>query len=212
MRINPSAFLPFCDFGGNMSAMGVNIDLFEFPVCNSFKAKLMNDQLCYEVDLNLFSDNKYIEKYLELGLNFLMDYNEDRQLIFEKNTGKKVLGLANSVDIDKFQHALVYLDTIGKYVTTVLINKYTIQSIICEASCHPVTQSLGHLIIQSFGHLVTRSLGHLITQSLSHSIAQSLDHLDLVNWSWSLGHLVTWSLGHKSLFLYFQLCDPLTHG
>ena len=55
-------------------------------------------------------------------------------------------------------------------------NKYTIRSIVCEASCHPVTQSFSHLIIQSFGHSVTWSLGHLVT--------------------WSLGHLVTWLLGH----------------
>ena len=34
------------------------------------------------------------------------------------------------------------------------IYKYTIRSIVCEASCHPVTQSFGHLIIQSFSHSV----------------------------------------------------------
>ena len=60
---------------------------------------------------------------------------------------------------------------------------YTIRSIVCEASCHPVTQSFGHLIIQSFGHLVIQSLGHLVT--------------------WSLGHLVTSSVT-LSLATYFQ--------
>ena len=46
--------------------------------------------------------------------------------------------------------------------------KYTIRSIVCEASCHPVTQSFSHLIIQSFGHSVTWSLGHLLTWLLGH--------------------------------------------
>merc|ERR1712155_53286 len=55
-QMSPSAFIPFCDFGGNMSAMGVKIDQFDHRVCNSFKAKILYDQLCYEVDLNTFSD------------------------------------------------------------------------------------------------------------------------------------------------------------
>ena len=35
-----------------MSIRGVNIDQFDIPVCTSFKATILNDQLCYEVDLN----------------------------------------------------------------------------------------------------------------------------------------------------------------
>ena len=58
--ISPSAFIPFCDFGGNMSAMGVKIDKFDVPVCNSFQAKVLNDQLCYEVDLNRFSNQEIL--------------------------------------------------------------------------------------------------------------------------------------------------------
>ena len=55
-ELSPSAFIPFCEFGGNMSAMGVKIDQFDVPVCNSFQAKVLNDQLCYEVDLNRFTN------------------------------------------------------------------------------------------------------------------------------------------------------------
>ena len=39
--------------------------------------------------------------------------------------------------------------------------KYTIRSIVCEASYHLVTRLQGHLVTRSLGHLVTRSLGHL---------------------------------------------------
>ena len=76
--------------------------------------------------------------------------------------------------------------------------KYTIRSIVCEASCHPVTWSLGHLVTWSLGHSVTRSLGHSVTRSLGHSVTWSFGHLHSVTRSlvtWSLGHLVTWSLG-----------------
>ena len=49
---------------------------------------------------------------------------------------------------------------VREYVVSCWIVKYTIRSIVREASCHPVTQSFGHLIIQSFSHSVTWSLGH----------------------------------------------------
>ena len=115
-KMSQSAFIPFCDFGGNMSAMGVTIDQFGVPVCNSFQARVRNDQLCYEVDLNNFSDKNNLKNEINFGFNFLMDYNEDRQVIFEQNTSKaKLMGLAKSVaSSDQNQHAFVYLDTIGK--------------------------------------------------------------------------------------------------
>ena len=65
-KMSQSAFIPFCDFGGNMSAMGVTIDQFDVPVCNSFQATVRNDQLCYEVDLNTFSDKNNLKN--EIGL------------------------------------------------------------------------------------------------------------------------------------------------
>ena len=75
---SPSAFIPFCEFGGNMSAMGVKINQFDVPICTSFLAKIRNDQLCYEVNLNNFTNQNNLEKELELGFVFIMDYNEDR--------------------------------------------------------------------------------------------------------------------------------------
>ena len=98
-----------------MSEMGVKIDQFDVPVCNSFEAKLLNDQLCYEVDLNKFSDKKNIEKELEIGFNFLMDYNKDRQVILGQSVSKMELGLGKNVAAsDHNKHAYVYLNTIGR--------------------------------------------------------------------------------------------------
>ena len=99
-----------------MSAVGQKIDGFGQPMCNSFQAKILNDQLCYEVDLHKFSDKNNLKSEINFGFNFLMDYNEDRQVIFEQNTSKaKLMGLAKSVaSSDQNQHAFVYLNTIGK--------------------------------------------------------------------------------------------------
>ena len=58
----------------------------EVPVCNSFKAKILNDQLCYEADLNEYkSARTNVDKNLKLGLVFFMDYNEDRQVVVEED-------------------------------------------------------------------------------------------------------------------------------
>ena len=100
-----------------MSAMGVKIEQFEVPVCNSFKAKLINHQLCYEVDLNEFSVKSNVAKELDLGFSFLMDYNEDRQVIFDQEIRqlRYSYGLTKSVvSSDQSRHAFVYLDTIGR--------------------------------------------------------------------------------------------------
>ena len=98
-----------------MSSVGVKIDQFEIPVCNSFKAKILNDQLCYEVDLKGFSDKHNIINELKLGLNFIMDYNIDRQIAFnEKQKRTRNISLA-TVESDHNQQAIIYLNTIGEY-------------------------------------------------------------------------------------------------
>ena len=118
-----SAFIPFCEIGGNLSAMGVEIDQFSFPVCNSFKEKVLNDQLCYEVDLNRFVNVNTIDRDLELGFTFIMDYNEDRQVTFDRIiSNRENIGLTTSiVESDHHQHAFIYLNTIGNFTHLIAI-------------------------------------------------------------------------------------------
>ena len=105
-----------------MSSVGVKIDQFDVPVCNSFQAKILNDQLCYEVDLKKFSDPNNIHAELKLGFNFLLDYNEDRQVTLKKGIKGTKFGLAKSfVESDQNNHALVYLDTIGNKTQTIKV-------------------------------------------------------------------------------------------
>merc|ERR1711952_137109 len=116
-KISPSAFIPFCDFGGNMSSMGVKIDQFDVPVCNSFQARILNDQLCYEVDLNKFSNKSNIDNELKVGFSFIMDYNEDRQITFNEISQENGFNLGtfvSKVDHDQQNDAFMYLETIGE--------------------------------------------------------------------------------------------------
>ena len=83
---SPSAFIPFCVFGNNI--IGQKIDDFEVPVCNIFVAKNWNDQVCYELDLNLIKDEVDINHQLKDGILLILDFNEERQFKREKNSEK----------------------------------------------------------------------------------------------------------------------------
>ena len=118
-QLSPSAFIPFCEFGGNMSTMGVKIDQFDIPVCNSFQAKILNDQLCYEVDLEMLRNSNNIKNDIKLGLALLMDYNEDKQFVSDmkvdcednESFGSKIDGF------NEDENAFIYLNTIGIRLT-----------------------------------------------------------------------------------------------
>ena len=118
-RMSPSALIPFCGIGRNMSAMGVKIDKFDIPVCNSFTERVLNDQLCYEVDPNNFIQRKNILEGFKTGITLVLDYNEDREVSYgtQNDDGMQGDEEENIMDIlvqtDSKQEALIYLNTIG---------------------------------------------------------------------------------------------------
>ena len=98
--------------------MGANNNQFYIPVCNSFEAKILNDKLCYEVDLNRFSNKKHIKHELKSGFAFIMDYNEDRQVkkkerMIAMDNKKKFMKIL--MELNNNDHANIYLSTIGKF-------------------------------------------------------------------------------------------------
>ena len=78
-NLSQSAFIPFCSFGEDLSMMGKKIDQFDVPVCNSFRPKIHQNQLCYEVDLNKFKTFNNFKNQLKRGFTFLYDNNEDKE-------------------------------------------------------------------------------------------------------------------------------------
>ena len=110
-NLMPSAFIPFCSFGNEIGAMGIKIDGFDIPVCNSFKKKVLNDALCYEIDLEKFKDSSNINEQLQTGLVLVLDFNEDHQLHYDytKNESKEL----KFVEKDDTESARIYLDTLS---------------------------------------------------------------------------------------------------
>ena len=87
-HLSPSSFIPFCDFGGNKQEMGMKIKHFYSPICNSFHTKILNDNLCYEVDPNRFIDAQD-PWAMSKGLTLFIDTNLERQYPKRKvTTGK----------------------------------------------------------------------------------------------------------------------------
>ena len=69
--------IPFCEFGGNMSVMGIKVGNFQIPFCTGFEEKIINDKLCYTIDLNKKRRKEQVD---DLTLRLFISYNEDRQL------------------------------------------------------------------------------------------------------------------------------------
>ena len=106
---SPSAFIPFCAFGEDMKAMGKEVDGFDHHVCNSFKAKIRNDQLCYEE----FKDKDNIKEQIKSGLVLILDYNEERQSETYKIQGKRKTTKFREIKENDVQ---IFLDTKSKVV------------------------------------------------------------------------------------------------
>ena len=120
-KLSPSAFIPFCEWGGDPHIMGKKIDEFDLPVCTSFTEKIHNGQLCYGVNVNNFkTKGTFRSEDLRLGLTLLLDYNSERALRrFEKNKYDLVAKGSISkplIDSREREEALIRLDTISKFV------------------------------------------------------------------------------------------------
>ena len=79
-KIQPTAFIPFCSFGGNMDIIGQKAEGFSMPVCMAFKPSLFRGKKCYFLDINekLSSQNIKLSSSSSHGLTFLVDNNLER--------------------------------------------------------------------------------------------------------------------------------------
>ena len=99
-----------------MDNLGQKIDDFEFPVCNNFVAKNWNDQVCYELDLNLLKHEDDIFHQLKDGILLILDLNEERQ--FEKDViqEEKEMKLRNHLYEEEENSVQVHLESIGEKI------------------------------------------------------------------------------------------------
>ena len=106
-HISPSSFIPFCSIGSNMSLLGENIEQFSHPVCTAFKPKMLEGQMCYQLDLEEIQKQVSFKKGDNNGLIFLMDYNEDKAINEQFKKEYEATLLPND-------EAIIFVDTLGK--------------------------------------------------------------------------------------------------
>ena len=88
-----------------MSAMAVKMDQYDVPFCNSFRPRIIGDQMCYSVDPNEYKDEIDLEG--DISLSLFIHYNEDRQM----------------EDVDNSEVHYIIVETIGKSIMSVLKTK-----------------------------------------------------------------------------------------
>ena len=92
----------------------------KIPVCDSFQPRLLNDQLCYEIDLhNITNDKNPSVEDIKSGFVFVMDYNEDREGISKDNsTIDEEDGFVKMLkeQVHDENDATIHLDTMGNVI------------------------------------------------------------------------------------------------
>ena len=88
---NLTAFIPFCSFGRDL--IGKKLDRFQGPVCDQFKEKIVNGQVCFEADMNQYKEvTEDWEKVLQDGFSFIVDTNEEYDALNLMTKPKPVSG------------------------------------------------------------------------------------------------------------------------
>ena len=71
-----SSFIPFCSSG--VAVSGVISSSFKNPVCDLFRERTLNGQVCYEADVDSYlRRHRHWDQNLEFGFNFIVDFNEE---------------------------------------------------------------------------------------------------------------------------------------
>ena len=115
MKNSPSAFIPFCEYNGDMLAVGEHIDTFPFPVCTAFRPTVLQGQLCYMFDPDSVKANITSGDH---SLLFLLDYNEDREYStleegkIEKEQEPLTMSKMGRND-DENNEGMIYIHTLG---------------------------------------------------------------------------------------------------
>ena len=97
-----------------MSALGVEINDFHIPFCTRFEEKIINDQLCYSINLNKTRQKNQVKEEHDLTFKLFISYNEDRQ--FDSMVDVKMPRKVDDSNLEKY----VLVETIGRLLYVAL--------------------------------------------------------------------------------------------
>ena len=93
-RPSPSAFIPFCSLGGDLTILGRKSPRFPVPVCAAFREKIVGGQLCYQAQLSRYGRGVGWKETLQERLSVVIDLNQEYDvknlLVKNRNTKQSV--------------------------------------------------------------------------------------------------------------------------
>ena len=79
--ILPSALIPYCSFGTNLTLLGYKHPNFTYNICSKFEPTVHDGELCYTLDVNHFKNGmKDMRLGKKSGLMLLIDTNLDKSI------------------------------------------------------------------------------------------------------------------------------------
>ena len=87
---------------------------FKLILCSS--PTVLDDQLCYKVDLNNYLTGENVEENLKSGLSLLVDYNEDRQIIPKMEQSQENANFAGKIGIHRNLETLPYVTCFKMFI------------------------------------------------------------------------------------------------
>ena len=122
-QLSPSAFIPFCELGGDLSLLGRTVPGFDIPVCDKFEPRVVRGQICYRLEAGRYFKQLRREEgddNTPPHLILVLDYNEERNInqhpeaSHQHNDQSFVAGI---VELQQAEKALIILETISKNIS-----------------------------------------------------------------------------------------------
>ena len=130
-NLSPSAFIPFCSFEGNSDLLGREYGNFSLPVCSSFRRRIFDGQICYQIDVDGMINNKTAAGLQKEGLSLLVDTNAEYDLsrLDGKSPDEEIFDDFTEEFFEAEDHKImIYIETISNPFPRPLIHLIQIRS------------------------------------------------------------------------------------
>ena len=118
-NLSPSAFIPFCSFQGSPDLLSREFGNFSLPVCNSFEKRLLDGQLCYQIDVNRIINETTAAGLQKGGLSLLVDANTEYDLTRVRMTPEEDVFddfTEEFFEAEESENIMIHIETISKTI------------------------------------------------------------------------------------------------
>ena len=137
-NLSPSAFIPFCSFQGSPDLLSRDYGNFSLPVCSSFKKKILDGKLCYQIDVNTLVNETTAAGLQRGGLALLVDANAEYDLnTFRKAPEEDIFDdfTEEFFEAEESEKIMIHIETISK-ISSICI--FTTLSFLFSSSIYPL--------------------------------------------------------------------------